>query len=397
MNKLPIFIDLGSGEIKAIVARPQPQSEKLEVLWQDSLESRGIKRGVVLSPQETAFQVKRLIERACSQVQEEFFAVYNLNGSHLTSLETRADVVVSRADNRISQEDIKRVHKASESITLPSNYEVIANIPKEYRVDKQPTPHPPLGLHGMKLEINSILVAGFYPYIKNSSQVFRLGDIETEDPYLTPLCSALATTTAQERDLGVIVIDIGFGTTSFAVFLEGSLRSLGVIPIGSSHLSNDIALEFQLNIEVAEQIKLEHGKCFLGGRGKIKIKISDKEEITISQKRLGEVIDARVKEIFDLLYKQIKSKSTLKLPAGIVLTGGGSRLQDIEKMAQNRFGLVTRKGYNLQVSSLEKDPRFSCAIGMAKLWWSDKDVQEYLYNNKGWTSKIIEILKGFIP
>jgi cell division protein FtsA len=364
-------LDIGSSSIKLLSVVPSHNDSELEVLMQKKITSAGVRKGVVVDVYKTAEVVSDLIGKSEEELGEDIGAVYaSVGGGHIFSTSSRGLVSVSRADQKISEEDIQRVIGAAGTFSLPSNKEIIKIFPKEFIVDGESGVKEAVGMKGVRLEADVLILGGFSPYIKNSNQVFSSVGLQPKSIIPTPLASARAVLTAQEKELGVCVLDIGAGTTSMAVFEEGNLIHSVVFPIGSGHITNDIAIILRTDINTAEKIKLEFGRCKLALSGKFgkldkKIKIDSEEPLVFSSKMLSDIIEARVYEILDLTNKELKKISRQKfLPAGIVLTGGGADLPGIKDFAKKEIKLSCRIGLPKGFSFLPKDPSLACVCGL---------------------------------
>ena len=256
-------------------------------------------------------------------------------------------------------------------------------------------------MKGIRLEIQTLILGGFTPYIKNLTEAILGADIGIEDLVLSPLASARAVLTPRQKELGVAVADIGAGTTGLAVFEEGDLIHLAIIPVGSSHITNDIAIGLKTDIDTAERIKLEFGIALPQGTEKremVDLSESLGEPLAFSRRELAEIIEARLSEIFDLINKELKNISRAQLlPAGVILAGGGAKLPKIKELAKKELRLPARLGYPEEFTTQIEDPSFSVCCGLV-LWGQDLEAEKpSSFFKKGPASKIKRIFKAFIP
>ncbi len=338
-NPIIAGIDLGTSSIKMIVARKNNENSEYQVLVKIQKRSSGIRKGVVSNPEEVSEIVISCLEEAENQINQKIDGVYtNVNGSHLFSNISRGLVSVSRADQKISSEDIDRVIQAAKAFPLSKNKEILEVFPREFIIDGERNIKDPLEMNGIRFEVEALIIGGFSPYIKNATQAILDAGIQVNDLALSQLASAKSTLTAREKELGVALLDIGAGTTSLAVFEEGSLIDAAVFPVGSNDITNDIAIGLRTDIDTAEKIKLEFGSCLAGKSDKKKEKVNSLEsgeEVVFSRSFLRKIIEARVSEIFELAKEElIKISRNELLPAGIVLTGGGSKIPHINEIAK---------------------------------------------------------------
>ncbi len=365
-------LDIGSGSIKLLSVSKKPGERDFEILSQNQESSLGIRKGVVIDVSkvaETISSLKKKNEQDCGHKIESVYA--NIGGGHISCISSRGLVSVSRADQKISEEDIKRVLQAARAISLPSkNGEIIEVFPKEFIVDGEGGLKQVLGLEGVRLEADTLILCGFSPYLKNSSQTILDSGFQISELILDPLASARAILTPRERELGVCVLDIGAGTIGMAVFEEGNLIHVAVFPVGSAHITSDIAICLKTDIDTAEKIKLEFGSCKTlcskkANKGEKKIKIGAEEPIVFSRKELTDIIEARVSEVFDLVNKELKKISRqARLPAGVVLTGGGARLPGIKELAKKELRLPCRIGVAQGSPSFQAEPSLSTLYGL---------------------------------
>ena len=391
-------LDIGSQNIKILLTEKKP--EGLEVFNYQEVPSSGIRRGVVIQPE----IVSQILRENFLKIKEEgkiIDSIYlNIGGSHLFSLSSRGAIAVSRADQKISEEDISRVLEAAKTINLPSNKEIFDVIPREFIIDGERGIKEPLGLKGVRLEAEVLVLAGFSPYLKNLTQTILDSGLQILDMTPSPIAAARACLSEKQKEVGVAILDIGAGTTDLAVFEEGDLIHLAVLPIGSSNITNDIAIGLKTDIELAERIKIEFGNClFKAGQKREKIKLGDEDTLIFSQNQLTNIIVARVSEIFQEINKELKKISKEKLlPAGIVLTGGGAKLPGIVELAKKEFHLPARIGKPKGVEDLEEDLSLATVAGLVLL---GRDLEEETGSSSfppaGLGSKLKRIFKIFIP
>lgn len=404
--KIITGLDIGTSAIKLLVVSKKPGEPELEVVFQGRESSLGIRRGVVVNVEEVSEKIRSLLRKAQDSIGQRVNSVYiNIGGSHIFSTVSHGLVSVSRADQKISEGDIERVLQAAQTFSLPSNKEIIDVFPKEFIVDGEKGIKEVLGMEGVRLETEVLAIGGFSPYLENLNQAVLGANLQILDRVPSPIAAARACLTPRQKELGVVLLDIGAGTTGMAVFEEGDLIHLAILPIGSAHITNDIAIGFKIDIDIAERIKIEYGSLAKNlRRKKEKIKLSEGETLVFSRKQLGDIIEARVSEIFGEVDKELKKISRKELlPAGVVLTGGGSKLPQIVQTAKNELKLPCRTGKPKDFLGLERDPTLTTVCGLV-LRGVDLETQEpssFLRNySSGLTnffSKLKRIFKIFIP
>lgn len=391
-------IDLGTSTIKVLSILKNSNKEGFEVLALRQFPSSGIRKGIVLDVQKAtsaiAFAIKE-IERETGKEIREVFA--SIGGKHIFSVSSKGLVSVSRADQKISENDISRVLQNAKTFPLDSNKEILEVIPKEFIVDGVGGIKDVLGMKGVRLEAEVLAICAFSPYLKNTSQsIMDAGISEINDLVPGVIAGAKAILTSQEKELGSIFIDIGAETTSIAVYEEGDLIHVAVFPVGSDNIRNDIAICLKVDIETAERIKLEFGSYSEKNKRDKKIKIDGDEPIIFTEKSINQIIEARILEIFNLTNKELeKIDRKGKLPAGAVLCGGGSKLPRIKEIAKKELKVSCRIGYPQESSFYENDPSFSTVWGLVL---EEEEIERESSNfSSGIKTFLKKALRAFIP
>jgi len=399
-----VGLDIGSGTIKILVASKNPNEDALEVLAFDQEPSMGVRKGVVIDPEKVSEQILLLIKRVEEQINKRINSVYvNVGGSHVFSNNSRGLVSVSRADQKISREDIERVLQAAQTFPLPANREILEAFPKEFIIDGEKGIKSVEGLKGVRLEAEVLLLGAFTPYVKNlTTAVLNSGIQKINDLIFSPLASARAVLSSKEKELGVVLLDIGAGTTNLAIFEEGDLVHMSILPIGSSHITNDLAIYLKTGTEIAERIKIDYGSVLFQGQDKKeKIKFDEKEILTFSLKKISRVIEDRVLEIFREVIKELKKIGKTELPAGIVLTGGCAKLPKIKELAKREFHLPARVGSAKGFVSLQDDCCLSGVCGLVLLGFDEQSQEgngeKAISGEFGFMERIKKIFKIFVP
>jgi len=372
-------LDLGSNTIRLVVGQKNEVDEKIQILGLAENPSEGISRGVISSIEDTVSSISGAVEKAERMTGLPIEHAYvGISGSHINSLQSHGVVAVSKADGEIKEEDIGRVIEAAQSVATPPNYETLHVIPRSFSVDNQTGIKDPVGMTGIRLEVDAQIIQGLSSQIKNITKcVYRTG-IDIDDLILGVLAAAEAILTRRQKELGVALINIGGATTSLAVFEDGDIIHTAILPVGSGHITNDIAIGLRTSIEVAEQVKIESASCLpeeVNKREDINLaEISSNESAVVPRKHIAEITEARVEEIFDLADKELtKIERSGLLPAGVVITGGGAKLPGIVEVAKRQFKLPSSIGYPRDiVSAIDKisDPAFTTAIGLV-IWGAE--------------------------
>lgn len=395
-----IAIDIGTGLIKIIVARKNVNSSEFEVLSKLAYPSYGMRKGVVANPEEVGKIIITALKECEMQINKKIEGVYvNINGSHIFSMNSRGLVSVSRADQKISSEDIERVIQGAKAFSLPNNKEILEVFPKEFIIDGVGGIKDPLDMQGVRFESEVLIVGGFTPYIKNVQQSILNADVQVNDIILGQLAAVKSVIEPREKELGVALIDIGAGTTSMSVFEEGALIHTTVFPVGSNDITNDIAIGLKTDIDTAEKIKIEFGECFFskGTKKKEKIISENGESVEFTNAILRKIIGARVLEIFGFIKDELKKISKLdKLPAGIVFVGGGSKMPGIVELAKKELKLPSKLGTLQGFNPIIEDSSWAVACGLILIGGElEEDGSFGIWTN--FTRRIKKIIKFLTP
>lgn len=388
-NDIICGIDVGSSKIKTIIARIIPSEENPRILGVGVAESFGVRKGMIVDLEETLNSINESVEKAerIAGFSVER-AVVSIGGNHISSQLSKGTIAVGRADGEVSSDDIERVISAAQAVSIPANKEILHIIPRNFSLDDQRDIKDPLGMNGVRLEVDALIIEGSTPYIKNLSKCFEQAKIEVENFVLSPLAAAKSILTKRQKELGVVLVDIGGGTTSLTVFEEDDLLLSVILPIGGSHITNDIAIGLRTSIDVAEKVKLEFGNALpkeIGKKEDINLsEIDSSEEGIVSRYHVAEIIEARLEEIFNLVNKELKKiEKDRLLPAGAVLVGGTAKMPGAVDLAKRTLGLPVQTGFPISLGGLVDkvdDPSFATAVGL--LIWEVESFQQENWKNK---------------
>lgn len=377
-------IDIGNSAIKTAVGLPSPASNRIQIVGVASTPSDGLRRGMVVDMEEVINNISQSVSRAEQMAGLKINRAYvSINGLHIRTQPSHGIIAVSRADNEISQYDIDRVIDAAAAVSLPANREIIHIIPRSFIIDGQEHVKSALGMRGVRLEAEVLLIEGLSPYIRNLAKCLNANDIEVAEFVFGPLAAAKAVLDKHQLEHGVMNIDFGGGVSSLAMFHEGELVHTAVLPVGSRHITNDIAIAFRTSMDKAEDIKCQH--AFVGSdetSGRILVDLSDvldEEGFVVPKKQISKIVDARVSELFDMISSEIKKipRGNL-LPAGVVLAGGGANLAGLSGLTKNRLKLSVQmaRGNSALIEGLgdkTSDPAFAVSLGLV-IWGAEKEL-----------------------
>jgi cell division protein FtsA len=394
MRNLICAIDIGSSKIKILVVK----KEKLEAVFKAEENSEGIKRGIVVNPEKVSKILENLINLANQNFKGKINSAFvNFGGIHLFSVPARALISVSRADLTVSEEDVNRILQEAKMANISHNKEIFDLIVKEFILDGERGIREPVGLKGKRLEVEALGLGYFSSYLENLKKSLLNCGLDVFELIPSPIACSRAVLTERQKELGVCLLDIGAQTTSISVFEDGNLSFLSVLPLGSQEITNKIAIQMQIDPELAERMKIEYGSCYFKGKNKReRIEFEEEEPLIFYPRSLARIIREGYSEIFDLVLKELKKISKdKKLPAGIVLTGGGAKIQKILELAKFKFKLNCKIGKPKGILNLEEDPSFSVLAGLILSGLEFEKEQGEL--SIGFFSKLKRIFKVFLP
>jgi cell division protein FtsA len=367
-----VGLDIGTTKISCIVAEMNGDDEP-RVVGVGNAPSEGLRRGVVVDLEKTVSSIQRAVEEAermAGVVAKGVTA--GIAGDHIRSINGRGVIAVSRKNNEIAASDVDRVVEAAKAIAIPTDREIIHVIPQEFMVDDQSGIKDPVGMSGVRLEAEVHIITGAVTSAKNICRAIQRAGLKVNDLVLEPLASSHAVLEADERDLGVALLDIGGGTTDVAVFHDGSIRHTAIIPFGGSNVTNDIAIGLRTPIDKAETIKIQHG-CALAALVPSEETVSvsgvgGRADREISRHVLASMIEPRMEEIFIMANKEVRKNHCAELlGGGVVLTGGTSLMPGVVELAEQVFEMPVRLGLPRGVGGLSAnvaDPRFATGVGL---------------------------------
>lgn len=384
-------IDIGAGSMRIAVGQLSMDpslGEELQLIAATEVRSSGINKGIITSIEETVSALSHAledIERLIGVPVEH--AWIGISGTQILFQENRGAVAVAKSDGEIAQEDVFRVIDAAQSISPPLNYDIVHVLPKGYIVDGQLGIKDPVGMNGIRLEVDAQLIYASTPYVKNVMKaVYRTG-IDIDDLVLSILATSEVVLTAKQKQLGVCLVNIGSASTTVAVHEDDNILHIGVIPIGSDHVTNDLALGLQTSIEVAEQVKLRYGGCDptqIDKKEKVDLADFGAPSQLVSTRFIVEIIAARVAEILEHIDAELNEiERRGLLPAGVVFTGGGAKLDGLTDLAKKQLRMNASYGVVRGIQSATdavNDLAYSTAIGLVK--WG-MDMQHMSQRGKG--------------
>jgi cell division protein FtsA len=369
-NRIIVGLDIGTSKVVAIVGEINPEG-RLEIIGLGSHGSKGLKKGVVVNIESTVQSIQRAIEEAelmagC-QIQSVFAGIA---GSHIRSMGSHG--IVAIRDREVFQPDIDRVIDAAQAVAIPADQKILHILPQEFIIDTQEGVKEPLGMSGVRLEAKVHLVTCAVNAAQNIEKCIKQCGLGVDDIILEQLASSYSVLTEDEKDLGVCMVDIGGGTSDIAIYTEGAIKHTAVIPIAGDQVTNDIAMALRTPTQNAEEIKIKYA-CALGSLAgeneTIKVpSVGEREDRSLSRQALAEVVEPRYEELFTLIQAELRRSGFEDLiPAGIVLTGGASKMEGVVELAEEIFHMPVSIGKPKNVSGLAdivRNPIYATAVGL---------------------------------
>jgi len=397
-------LDIGSASVRMVAGQVIEKNGGYvpQIIAAVETPSAGISKGVINSIEDATASISACLEKVERMIGAPVTSTWvGISGGHIINEESKGVIAVSKPDGEIKEQDVERAIEAARTVATPLNYEILHVIPRSFTVDGQASIKNPVGMTGVRLEVDAQIIQGLSSQIKNLTKcVYRTG-LDIEDLVLSILATTEAVATKRQKELGVLVVNIGGATTSFAAFEEGDLLHSGTIPIGSDHITSDMAIGLRTSVDVAERVKREYGTALpreLTKKEEINLSELGGEEEIVSHKYIAEIIEARVEELYERLDKELKKigRSGM-LPAGVVLTGSGAKLRGLVEVAKNKLRLPATLGYPMGiVSAMDKvnDLSFAAATGLViwgtemQKWGGAKSGFGDLLNRVGQVSKV---------
>jgi len=367
-------LEIGTSKI-CIVIGEQKADGSLNIIGVGQALTKGVRKGEIIDPKTVEEDVRTAVAEAEQMANVEIRSVFvAVTGSHIKGFNHRGFHRVLSADYEITQEDVEDVINNAKAINLPMDHTLILDVRQHFMVDGEGGIADPVGMHGARLEVDLHVIHGKTNRLQNVTRIVRGISLQVNDVVFSGLASSLALLTPEQKDLGVLVIDLGAGTTEYAVFSEGILRHSGVLTVGGDHATNDLAYGLKISLHRAEKLKLQHGSALIDETaGEQLVGVTDERGMEIKQVKAVQVqtiVSLRVEEILKIVAEELaQSGLTHLLRAGVLLCGGGARMANITTLAEKVFQMKCEVGHANGVSGLSQtldEPEFATAIGLVK-------------------------------
>lgn len=368
-----VGLDIGTSKVRCVVGTLDSDDDtKLSIVGHGHADNIGMRKGMVVHVDDVAAAIQEAIHEA-ERVSGAHIsgATINVNGSHVLGLNSKGVIAISTANREISQEDRFRVEEAATIVKLPPNREIVQVFAQNYRLDGQDNIKDPVGMQGVRLEVDTHIVTASSPNMRNLDIALEKAHLAIHHHTVSSLAAAEAVLSRQQKESGTLLLDIGAGTTNLVVLEDGEVQYVAVLPIGGINLTNDLAIGLKTDLDIAEEVKLQHGT--LSSQHK-KVKAA----VTVNQKRyefdpedIHMIIEARVEELLELVDKELrKIGRSQKLPGGVVLVGGSAKLPGLDEFTKEKLNLAARVGKLQTIGGLQDmvdDPAYYSAVGLALL------------------------------
>jgi len=366
-----VGLDIGTSTVRCVIGVLDGEDNpKLSIIGHGSAPNLGMRRGVVVHVDDVVEAVTHAVSEAerVSGLQITN-ATVNINGSHVIGINSKGVVAISTANREITTDDRLRVEEAATIVKLPPNREIIQVFAKNYRLDGQDNIKDPVGMQGVRLEVDTHIVTASTPNIRNLDLVLERARIAGQHHTVSSLAAAEAVLNRQQKESGTVLLDIGAGTTNLVVLEDGEVQHVAVIPMGGIHVTNDLAIGLKTDLDVAEAVKLQHASLDSSRKKTFKASVNvDGKRYDFDSDDVHMIVEARVEELFEFVDKELKKVGkSRKLPGGAVLVGGGAKLPGIADFAKEKLQLAARIGALQQIGGLQDtvdDLAFSTPVGL---------------------------------
>jgi cell division protein FtsA len=372
-SNLPHFvgIDIGTTTVRCVVGAINQAGEP-EIIGYGASENQGMRKGVVTHADEVTNAIIAAINEAERHSGRRVHAAtVNINGSHVAGVNSKGVIAISAANREISNDDRYRVEEAAAVMQLPANREIIQVFPKNYRLDGQDNIKNPVGMQGVRLEVDTHIVTASTPSVKSLDNALEKAEVAIKHRTVSSLAAAEAVLNRQQKEAGTVVIDIGAGTTNVVVIEDGEVQHVAVVPMGGTHVTNDLAIGLKTDLDIAERVKLEHANLSSKNHRSVAAVTVGKVQHTFNADDVRMIVEARVEELFEYVDKELKKiNRSRKLPGGAVLVGGGSKLPGLAEFAREQLQLPARVGVLLPIGGLgdiSEDLAYTSCIGLMLL------------------------------
>ncbi len=354
-NNCFVGLDIGTSTVRCVVGMIDPTSNgKLSIIGHGSAKNSGMRKGTVVHVDDVAESIiKAVTETERISGQQIRHATVNVNGSHVLGFNSKGVIAISAANREITAEDRMRVEEAAAVVSLPVNREIVQFFAKNYSLDGQQNIKDPVGMQGIRLEVDAHIVTAATPNLRNLSQALEKAEVAPSNYTVSGLAAAEAVLSRQQKEAGTLVLDIGAGTTNLIVIEDGEVQHVAIIPVGGINLTNDLAIGLKTDLDVAERVKIEHASL-AKDNDKTTVSVKNgKQLLSFDYTDVAMITEARLDELLEFVDKELhKIKRSRKLPGGVVLVGGTAQIPGLAEFTRDKLELPARIGHIQNVSGL---------------------------------------------
>ncbi len=401
-KRLIVGLDIGTSKISAIVAEVGSDGD-IEIIGMGKHAARGMKKGVVVNIESTMQSIKRAIEEAELMAGCEIHSVFvGVAGSHINSLNSHGMVAIR--DKEVTTDDLERVMDAARAVAIPTDQKILHVLPQQFLIDDQEGIREPVGMSGVRLEVDVHMVTGAESAVQNIVKCIHRCDLEVDDIILEQLASSYSVLTEDEKELGVCMVDIGGGTTDVAIYQNGAIKHTRVFPVAGDQVTNDIAVALRTPTKYAEEIKIKHA-CALrqltNPEETIEVpSVGDRPPRRLARQVLAEVVEPRYEELFTLIKNELQRSGLEEFCAsGVVVTGGSSKMEGVVELAEEVFHMPVRIGVPMEIEGLTdmvKDPRYATGVGLILFGKQNQEHESFDFSeSKGFSAILARMKKWF--
>ncbi len=401
-DSVVVGLDIGSNKIRTVIANVDERDILPNVVGAGVSPSAGLRKGAIVDVNETISAITASLEDAERMSGDPIHhAVVAVSGVHLASLNSKGVIAVPHG-GEISAADVERVLEAAQAVNIQANRQILRVIPQNYTVDDQTGIRNPLGMKGVRLEVEAHIITGLTPALKNLENAVHQSGVDVDDFIPASLAAAEAVLSKRQKELGVVAVDIGASSTGISVFEEGVVIGTFVLPVGGDSVTNDVAIGLRTSIDAAEKLKIEYGTCKpadVSERETVDLAaISKADSQVVDRRQLAEIIYARYHEILSMVNEKLAELDRDgQLPAGAVITGGGAKIPELIELARETLSLPVQIGFPAEVDGVVDkidDPSYATAIGLILFAAKGNSSRSYSVANFDF-GKIIEGVKNF--
>lgn len=397
-------LDIGTSTVRCVIGMDDPQNPaRPSVIGHGTAANLGMRKGVVVHVEDVVDAVVRAVTEAerVSGVRVDR-ATVNINGQHVTGINSKGVIAISTANREISNEDRLRVEEAATVVKLPPNREIVQVFAKNYRLDGQDNIKDPVGMHGVRLEVDTHIVTASSPNVKSLLAALERARVVPTHKTVSSLAAAEAVLTRQQKEAGTLLVDIGAGTTNVVVIEDGEVQHVAVIPLGGIHITNDLAIGLKTDLDVAELVKLTHAsvesKDHVGGLSVV----HDDKTYSFDAEDVHMITEARIEELLEYIDRELKKiHRSRKLPGGVVLVGGSAKLPGLAEYTKQKLELAARTGTLQPLAGLVdtvQDPAYASAVGLMlldMLFAPGDGTEDHAASGQGMSGMMDGLLKRF--